>query len=56
MTVKDLLNFIAIEVEAGRLSVDDEIRLWHTVYSEAAGIEDIDVQEGALELEFSKIF
>jgi len=54
MTVKQLLNFIAIEVEAGRLSEDAQIstRVWgHGEYVNGRIVESDAVSPGRLFLE-----
>jgi len=52
MTVKNLLNFIAIEVEAGRLSEDD----FAQIYTENGGMTwrpalKVEVFENSLEIQ-----
>jgi len=51
MTIKNLLNFIVIEVEAGRLSEDAEVHVFNSGTSKYSRIRDIEVYAGKLDLE-----
>jgi len=50
MTVKQLLNFIAIEVEAGRLSEDAEINVYATISGEHIKITSAETYADELDL------
>jgi len=54
MKVKDLLNFIAIEVEAGRLSEDAQINVCGYLHDGfmAAGVTEADADSSKLLLTF----
>jgi len=54
MTVKNLLNYIAIEIEAGRLSEDAEVEIfdWDSMNDGARRkVIALDIFEGALDIE-----
>jgi len=45
MTVKQLLNFIAIEIESGRLSEDADISVYSRNYEVSGRVVEIEVDE-----------
>jgi len=56
MTVKNLLNFIAIEVEAGRLSEDAELCAYNEAEGRHSEVTSVDVDHGGLDFNFSELY